>query len=219
MHFEAVVFDLDGTLLDTLEDIANSANNVLAKHGYPTHPVDDYRDFVGAGVTMLITRLLPDEERDDDIIRKCVKAFLAQYSRNWNVKTKPYGGVEDTLNALVARHMKLAVLSNKPEEFTQQCVAEFLPYGAFEMVVGHRNRIPPKPHPAGALHIAECLKVPPGHIAYVGDSAIDMETAIAAGMLPVGALWGFGSLKQLQHSGAKSLIERPEEILDLLSCS
>ena len=217
MHFKAIVFDLDGTLLDTLEDIANSANTVLARHGFPTHNLDDYRNFVGDGVTTLITRVLPGEKRHDDTIAECVRAFREEYSRNWNVKTTPYDGVAEMLDELAARHLKLAVLSNKPDDFTKKCVIELLPDWTFEIVLGLHSGIPPKPDPTGARQIAEHLSVPPSRILYVGDSGVDMKTAIAAGMFPVGVLWGFRSREELQDNGAQALIQRPQDILAVLS--
>ncbi|MBT9149171.1 MAG: HAD family hydrolase [Dehalococcoidia bacterium] len=216
MYFKAVVFDLDGTLLDTLEDIAHSANTVLARRGFPTHSLDDYRYFVGEGVTTLITRVLPDEKRNDDTIAECVRAFREEYGRNWNVKTTPYDGVPQMLDELASRHLKLAVLSNKPDDFTKKCVTELLPDWTFEIVLGLHSGIPPKPDPTGASQVAEYLSVPPSRILYVGDSGIDMKTAIAAGMFPLGVLWGFRSQEELQDNGAQALISRPQEILAVL---
>ena len=217
MRFEAVVFDLDGTLLDTLEDIADSANTLLARHHFPTHSVEDYRYFVGDGVPTLVTRILPPEGRNDDIIKECVQEFRQEYGRNWKVKTKPYDGVAEMLDALSVRHLKMAVLSNKPDDFTRKCVVEFLPRWTFEIVLGLHSGIPPKPDPTGAHRVAEYLSIPPSQILYVGDSAIDMKTAIAAGMYPLGVLWGFRSREELEDNGARALIERPQEILALLS--
>jgi phosphoglycolate phosphatase len=216
MRVKAVLFDLDGTLLNTLEDIANSANSALIRHGLPANEVDAYRYFIGDGVTMLISRALPAEKRDSDIIAKCVKAFREDYSRNWNVKTSPYDGVPELLDALAAKHIKMAILSNKPHDFTKRCVSELLPNHNFEMILGQRNAIPMKPDPAGALQIADRLGIMPSQFLYLGDSAIDMETAIRAGMFPVGALWGFRPLEELQEHGAQAVIERPMDLLGLL---
>ena len=219
MRAKAVLFDLDGTLLDTLEDIANSANSALIKHGLPANVVDAYRYFIGDGVTMLISRALPDENRDSDIIAKCVKGFRQEYSRNWNVNTRPYEGVPELLDALAAKHIKMAVLSNKPDDFTKQCVSELLPNHSFEMILGQRDAIPIKPAPVGALQIADRLGITPSRFLYLGDSAIDMKTAVRAGMFPVGALWGFRPLEELQEHGAQAVIERPVDLLGLLDAS
>jgi phosphoglycolate phosphatase len=219
MRAKAVLFDLDGTLLDTLEDIANSANSALVRYGLPTHSVDAYRYFIGDGVTMLISRALPDENRDSDIIAKCVKGFRQDYSRNWNVNTRPYEGVPELLDALAAKHIKMAVLSNKPDDFTKQCVSELLPNHDFEMILGQRDAIPIKPDPVGALQIADRLGITPSRFLYLGDSAIDMKTAVRAGMFPVGALWGFRPLEELREHGAQAVIEHPMDLLGLLDAS
>jgi len=217
MHFQAVIFDLDGTLLNTLEDIANSANSILLTHGFPTHAVDTYRYYIGDGVAMLMSRALPPEKRNDDIIASCLKTLRENYSRNWNVNTRPYEGVPQLLEALAARDIRIAVHSNKPADFTERCVREFLPGHRFEMVLGQRDEIPRKPDPTGAIEIAKSLDVTPSRFLYLGDSAVDMRTAIGAGMFPVGAQWGFRSKQELLEHGAKAVVEQPMELLRLLN--
>ncbi len=216
MHFHAVIFDLDGTLLDTLADIADSVNSTLARFGLPTHRVDAYRQFIGDGITMLVSRALPAEKRNDDIVTDCVKVFRENYSRNWKVNTRPYHDVEELLDSLSAKHVKIAVLSNKPDDFTKRCIDELLPNHSFEMILGQRDGIPRKPDPAGALEIAEGLGIKPSRFLYLGDSAVDMETAVRAGMFPVGALWGFRPLEELWEHGAQAVIHGPMELLGLL---
>lgn len=216
MHFQAVIFDLDGTLLDTLADIADSVNSTLARLGLPTHGVGTYRQFIGDGITTLVSRALPAEKRNDDIVTDCVKAFRESYNRNWKVNTRPYHDVEELLDSLSAKHVKMAVLSNKPHDFTKRCIDELLPNHSFEMILGQRDGIPRKPDPAGALEIAEGLGVKPSRFLYLGDSAVDMETAVRAGMFPVGALWGFRPLEELWEHGAQAVIHGPMELLGLL---
>ena len=216
MHYQAVIFDLDGTLLDTLEDIANSVNSTLARYGFPTHGSDAYRYFVGDGVTMLVSRALPAEKRNDDIIADCVGAFRENYDRNWNSTTSPYDGIPELLDVLTAKHVKMAILSNKPDDFTKRCVHELLPNWNFEMVLGQRHGTPPKPDPSGAYEIAENIGITPAQILYLGDTGVDMKTAVRAGMFPVGALWGFRPLDELREHGAAVIIERPMELLDYL---
>ncbi len=216
MNYKAVIFDLDGTLLNSLEDIADSANSVLSDHGFPTHKPDDYRMFVGSGMSELMIRALPEEKRNAESIDDYVKEYRAEYSQNWNKKTKPYDGILEMLDVLTAISIKIAVLSNKLHAFTKQCVDELLPRWKFDVVVGFQNEIPPKPDPTGALQIAEQLNLSPSQILYVGDSDIDMKTGVAAGMHPVGVLWGFRTKEELQKNGAKTLIEKPQEILNLL---
>jgi len=216
MNYKAVIFDLDGTLLNSLEDIADSANSVLSNHDLPTHKPDDYKIFVGSGISELMSRALPEKEKDPDTIDDYVKEFREEYARNWNVKTEPYAGIAAMLDELVSRKIKIAVLSNKLHAFTKQCVDELLPRWKFNIVMGLQNDIPPKPDPTSALQIAKQLNIDPLHILYVGDSDIDMKTALAACMHPVGVLWGFRTKKELQKNGAKTLIEKPQELLDLI---
>lgn len=216
MPYQAVLFDLDGTLLDTLDDIGNAMNRVLASRGFPTHPIDAYRSFVGDGMAMLVTRALPENKRDDEPIHDCLEAYRTDYGRTWNVKTRPYDGVVALLDALTARGRKRAILSNKPHEFTQRCVAEFLPNQDFDVVFGQREGVPLKPDPAGALEIAHTFGIPPAAFLYLGDTSVDMQTATAAGMVPVGVIWGFRTAEELRSSGAQVLIERPLEILEFL---
>ena len=217
MRYRAILLDLDGTLLDTLEDISNAANRVLTTQGFPTHSLDIYRGLIGEGAARLITRILPKEKRDADIVQTCLEAYLDDYGQHWNIKTKPYVGIPEMLDALVARGLKLAVLSNKPEEFTQKCVRELLSNWTFDAVIGTSNRVPSKPSPVGALEIAGRLNISPEEFLYLGDTGIDMRTAIAARMFAVGVLWGFRDREELQREGARVLIEKPLEILRLLT--
>ena len=216
MPYKAILFDLDGTLLDTLEDLGDAVNRVLSARGLPVHPIDAYRFFVGDGVAKLIERALPEDKRDAETVRSCLEAFRADYDRNWNVKTKPYDGIGAMLDELTARGLKRAILSNKPHEFTQLCVREFLSKWTFDAVIVQREKVPLKPDPAGALELALTLGISPAAFLYLGDTAVDIKTAIAAGMTPVGVLWGFRPEKELRESGAKILIEQPLEVLGLL---
>ena len=216
MPYRAALFDLDGTLLDTLEDISNAVNRVLAGKGFPTHELDVYRYFVGDGSAMLINRALPEEKRTDDVIRGCLKQFLEDYGRNLNIKTKPFEGIPEMLDALKDRGLKMAILSNKPHELTKQCATKLLSNWNFDVVIGQRNGVPPKPDPAGALEVADRLNIPPADFLYVGDSGVDMKTAVASGMFPVGVLWGFRSMGELKDNGSLALVDHPSEILSFL---
>jgi phosphoglycolate phosphatase len=214
--FAAVLFDLDGTLLDTLQDLADAANSALKEYGYPAHCIDAYRHFVGEGVLTLFRRALPGDARHPEIIARCAEAFRNAYSRCWHVHTRPYEEIPELLGVISEHGLRLAVLSNKPQEFTSRCVREKLSQFEFEAVMGQRQEVPLKPHPAGASAIAECLAIPPERIAYLGDTGVDMETAVAAGMYPIGALWGFRSREELEAAGAKAVIGRPLELASLL---
>ena len=216
MPFRATIFDLDGTLLDTLADIANAANSVLAARGFPAHPNASYRTFIGEGVIKLMLRALP-QSQDEATVSASVGDYVREYERTWNALTKPYPGVPAMLDALAARGLKLAVLSNKPDRFTQQCVNELLAPWTFDMVLGASDQFPRKSDPASARETAKRLGVPPAECLYVGDSGIDMQTARAAGMCAVGVLWGFRGREELLKDGAQFLIKEPSEVLDLLN--
>ena len=209
MIFEAVIFDLDGTLIDTLDDIADAVNRVLSKNNFPTHENSVYRKFVGDGSRVLIERALPEKYRNDEIIDACHKEYIDNYSQNYHVKSELYSGISHLLDALTENGLRLAVLSNKPDALTKNCVKTFLSTWVFDVVFGQRDSIPRKPNPQGALETAKIMSIPPSHFLYLGDTAIDMKTAVSAGMFPVGVLWGFRPLAELEENGACAVIEDP----------
>jgi phosphoglycolate phosphatase len=213
---QAAIFDLDGTLLDTLADIGDSVNMMLAEYGFDGHTMDDYRRFIGSGIHMLVTRALPLAGRSDVMVRQCVKRAREIYWDNWNRKTLPYDGIIDLLDALKAIGLPLAVLSNKPHDFTVRYVEAYFQRSDFALVMGQSDDFPAKPDPASAIYIARQLGLPPSAILFVGDSAVDMQTANAAGMVAVGAGWGFRGPKELTENGCQALVRHPKEILQLL---
>ncbi len=213
MVFKAIIFDLDGTLLDTLQDLADAANSALAEMGLPPHPTEAYRWFVGDGAGKLMERVLPEDRRDPTTCALAMQTFARRYSENWWKTTRPYPGVMPLLDELAARRMPLAVLSNKPDDFTQLCVEKLLGHHRFALVAGAKLNLPRKPDPAGALAMAGELKVAPDDCFYLGDTATDMQTALAAGMFPAGALWGFRTRDELHKAGAKALLQTPPEVL------
>jgi phosphoglycolate phosphatase len=216
MKYEAVLFDLDGTLIDTVDDIGDAANRVLSNRGFPMHPISTYYQFIGEGVKILFTRALPQEKRNEDLINICLKEFVEDYRRNYDVKSQPYDGISEMLNALNVQGLKLAILSNKPDPLTQDCVTSLLSNWDFDVVFGQRDSVPRKPNPQAALEIAEKLSISPSDFLYLGDTAIDMKTAVSAGMFPVGAAWGFRPLKELKENGARVIIGKPIQLLDLI---
>ncbi|MDD3580591.1 MAG: HAD family hydrolase [Desulfobacca sp.] len=216
MRYQAVIFDLDGTLLDTLADLAASMNYVLARFGCPTHEVEAYKYFVGGGMENLARRALPEDRRDEATVAQSFAALMADYHQRWTEHTHPYPGIPELLEGLTARRIRMTILSNKPDDFSKMCVARLLPDWHFELVVGVRPGGPIKPDPAGALEIAAALNLPPAAFLYLGDTSTDMQTATAAGMFAVGALWGFRTAEELSRNGAQVLIARPPELLALL---
>jgi phosphoglycolate phosphatase len=215
VSFEAVIFDLDGTLADTLEDIADATNRVLSGRGYPPHDYQDYRYLIGRGMRNLVAEALPVDERTDGTIDECLTRLLADYARHCLVKTHLYEGVEDLLAALRDDGAVLAVLSNKVDKLTRRIVEGLTGQRTFRVVMGARPDVPLKPDPGGALLVAARLGVPPEGVAYLGDSGIDMRTAVAAGMQPVGVSWGFRSRGELLDGGARVVIDHPLELLAL----
>jgi phosphoglycolate phosphatase len=208
---------LDGTLLDTLEDLADSMNEALSEAQLPTHPVDSYRTFVGDGVVALVRRALPDEKRaDEDFVARMVEKMRSEYTRRWDAKTRPYDGVPELLAGLEDKKIPKAVLSNKPHDFTQLCVKRLLPEWRFDAVLGVSNDVPPKPDATGVRRITEQLGLRPAEFLYLGDTDTDMNTAVAAGMYPVGAGWGFRSPEELLGNGAAVVVSRPQDVLSLL---
>ena len=213
MKFKAVLFDLDGTLLNTLNDLADSMNATLGRLGFPEHPADAYRYFVGDGVGELCRRALPRDGADEATIKKAVVMMREEYGRRWNQKTRPYVGVPELLEELTGRRVKMAVLSNKPDDFTKLCVKQLLGSWRFDVVKGLDENIRKKPDPSGALLVARTLGMVPADFVYLGDTNTDMQTAVAAGMFPAGALWGFRTAEELTASGARVLIAKPMELL------
>lgn len=216
MRFKAVLFDLDGTLLDTLDDLADAANRVLATVDLPTHPRESYRYFVGDGLRTLIQRILPEERRNEDTVSRLMAAFRLDYGRNWKVKSRRYEGIDAMLDGLAARGQRLCILSNKPQDFTWACVQDLLGAWKFALVFGQREGVPKKPDPSGAIEAAQRLGIAPSDWLYLGDTATDMRTAIGAGMYAVGALWGFRNAEELREAGARRLVAHPTEVLELL---
>jgi phosphoglycolate phosphatase len=211
-----VLFDLDGTLLDTLTDLADAMNRALVKMGFPAHPVEAYKHFVGDGVENEAKRTLPKENLDPETIAKCVELSRAEYHLCWQENTRPYPGIRGLLDELSGRGMPMAVLSNKPDDFTKIMIAKILPDWRFEAVQGALSDVPVKPDPTGALRIARELRIRPDEILYLGDTNTDMKTAVNAGMYPVGCLWGFRSADELTKNGAKFLASRPADVLKIL---
>ncbi len=216
MRFKAVLFDLDGTLVDTLDDLADSMNRVLARMGYPLRRREEYRYMAGDGMATLARRALPEEARRAEMVSRCAAAMQEEYSRHWRDWSRPYPCIPAVLAELRSRGLKLAVLSNKPDEFAKMVIGACFPPEWFAAVEGARPERPLKPDPAGALEIAARLAVAPRECLYCGDTNTDMDTAVAAGMFPVGVLWGFRQAEELVAHGARALINAPGELLALL---
>lgn len=212
--FCAVLFDLDGTLADSLADLANATNWALTQLACPTHPLESYRYFVGDGARQLCARALPADKQD--LVDDTLRLMRERYDAHCFDLTKLYAGIPELISSLVERRLLLAVLSNKPDVFTKRMIAHYFNPSPFAIVRGQLPNVPLKPDPTAALQIAQELGVPPAQWLYLGDTDTDMRTARAAGMHAVGVLWGFRDREELVKSGAKHIVTKPEEVLGLL---
>ncbi len=224
MNPPTLIFDLDGTLLDTLTDIGEAANRALADAGFPAHSMDAFRTLVGDGVVVLFQRALPQlPAKDPAVIDQCVARFKHHYDLLWDQTSRPYDGIETMLDQLSAQGATLAVLSNKPDEFTQICVNRFLHNYHFSVVLGSKPDFPCKPHPEGVHRILRSLSTNAGtsltaeQCLYLGDTNTDMQTALSAGCIPIGVTWGFRTADELRQAGARFLIDHPSELQTLLT--
>jgi phosphoglycolate phosphatase len=210
--FKAVIFDLDGTLLDTIEDLADAVNLTMANSGYPTHSIETYKHFVGDGFETLIRRALPEKARTNEIIQRHVITARNEYAGRWQYKTRPYPGIPALLDALSSLDISMAVLSNKSHALTCNIIPSLLPRWTFEIVLGAKSGVPQKPDPTAAMDIAGILGLKNKEIIFIGDSDVDMQTADAAGMYAVGALWGFRSAEELFENGARMVAATPFDL-------
>jgi len=213
---KAVLFDLDGTLADTIEDLAGAVNRCLARRGLPEHDIGLFKLMVGEGFRNLVTRALPESFRNAGYIESMRAEASADYAGRCLERTRSYPGIPELLSALAARAVSFAVLSNKPDELTKKVVAGLFPAFAFSLVRGESPEFPRKPDPASSLDACALLGAEPGETLYLGDSGVDMKTAKAAGFLALGALWGFRSETELRQAGADALLGHPLDLLQYL---
>ena len=209
--FHAVIFDLDGTLLNTLDDLADSCNFVLARKGLPTFPVEQYRGFVGNGAAILMKRIHPKGTSQDELDDSLAQ-FTAYYSAHKDVKTAPYPGIPGLLQGLKAAGLRLCVLSNKPHEISVQIVRQYFGDGTFDIIMGKSPGYPVKPDPASCWLLLSELGLDRSEVLYVGDSNVDMQTARNAGLTKCGVCWGFRSEAELKAEGADYLAHTSDDI-------
>lgn len=215
MNYKGVIFDLDGTLVNSLEDISDSMNTVLKHHNYPPHSYEAYKDFIGNGINQLVKKALPKEHNNEIQVKCCFNKMIEIYRDNCTVKTKPYNGIIELLDSLVARNIKLGVFSNKSDEFTKKITAVLFP-NYFESVVGLTVESLKKPNPIKAIEISKSLGLEPKEIMFIGDTGVDMQTANNANMLAVGVLWGYRSKEVLISNGAKQILDKPLDLISIL---
>lgn len=214
MSATAILFDMDGTLVDSLGDIGDSMNAVLAELGHPTHTLDAYRTLVGEGARELVRRALPHHAAHE--LEDALARYKARYATHLIVTSAPYAGVPAMLTALAARGVPMAVVTNKPHEAAREIVARLFAAGTFAEVLGQREGFAHKPDPSGALGVAAQLGVSPANAWFVGDTDTDMRTARAAGMRALGVTWGFRDRAELEAHGAHRIVDQPDQILEVV---
>ncbi len=214
MKYKAVIFDLDGTLLNTIDDLADSANRVLSSLCFPTHETEKYKYFVGNGIPKLIERCLPPDKQEYK--EKALQLFIKDYELHSRDKTAPYPGINELLKALSDMGISMGVITNKAHSIAGEVVEYFMGKNIFCYVRGLDETIKAKPDPNGALSVAERLLVKPCDVLYVGDSGVDMQTALNAGFTPCGVTWGFRKEDELKENGAVYIVHTPGEIVSIV---
>lgn len=215
--YKLIIFDLDGTLLDTVDDLANSVNFALTQFNFPTHEIKQYRFFIGNGVNKLLERALPEDKRNPDFISMLKLEFIKHYNVHSEVCTHPYDGISGLLSELHARGFKLAIASNKYHAATVDLTKRFFESIAFSDVFGQRDGHPVKPNPAILNEIIMNARVQKSEVLYVGDSGVDVATAYNAGVDFVGVLWGFRPQKELEEVGARNFVNTANELFEFIT--
>ena len=210
------IFDLDGTLLNTIEDLGYAANHALQAHGYPTHSIASYPFFVGNGVRRLIERVLPADARTEATIDRLLVTFKEYYNDHNTDYTKPYEGIPELLSLLSSRGVAIAVASNKYQAATEKLISHFFPTLSFIAVEGQKEGVPVKPDPSIVFEILAKAKTPKADTIYIGDSGVDMETARRACVDSVGVTWGFRPEKELVENHADTIVNSPGDIEKLV---
>ena len=228
---KALIFDLDGTLIDSLQDIADAMNRVLTARQLPRHTYAEYKEFIGRGLKNLVERCLPTDQQNEELKASCHEALIREYSEHFVVKTDFYPGIRELLEQISLKYadrrqssqadrnsrlFPMAILSNKADEITQLIAQDLGLTAYFDLVLGATPRFPRKPDTQSSLYLAEQLGCRPAEVLYIGDSGVDMQTAKNAGMTALGVSWGFRSRQELLDNGADYVVDTPAEILDLL---
>ncbi len=211
-----LIFDLDGTLINSVYDLAHAANTIFRKYGFPEHKVEDFNQFVGSGIYKMLQRALPSEVRETELVEQIKDDFLEYYQKNICVYTRPYKGILELLAALKSKGILLAVASNKFQKGTETLVHNLFGDDTFSVVLGQRENVPIKPDPAIVHEILEATNVNTANVLYVGDSDVDMFTAKNAGVRSIGVTWGLRSKTELETSGATYIVDKATEILNLI---
>ncbi|MBR2488845.1 MAG: HAD family hydrolase [Clostridia bacterium] len=213
---KAVLFDLDGTLVNSLCDLATSCNFALESFGFPTHETEKYKYFVGNGMPSLIERILPEDKRDSDTHKKVFDVFYNHYSQHFADKTAPYEGICELLCGLKQKGLKIGIISNKKHEMTLEVVNKLFDVSVFDVIYGKMEGYPVKPDVKLTFKLMEELGVKPDECVLAGDSGMDMAASVNAGCKGIGVLWGFRGKEELLENGADYIVEKPCEILKII---
>ncbi|MDE6630377.1 MAG: HAD family hydrolase, partial [Bacteroidales bacterium] len=214
-RFKAVIFDLDGTLIDSKEDLGLATNRVLCGRGYAAWPVEQYGIFMGHGLRALTEQALPEASRTNEEIDRCHALILEDYGRNCMVKTRLYAGIDKVLDYLAEKGVRMGVLTNKPHAIACRIVEGLLGAWHFDFVQGGQEGLPLKPEPDGVHRFCRQVQVEPGETLFVGDSDVDVMTASNAGLCCLGVSWGFRGRRELEEAGAWRVIDKAEEMIGL----
>ena len=217
MKFKAFIFDLDGTVLDSLQDLADAVNHALKTQGFPERSLEEVRLRVGNGIDKLVISSLPEKfQEDQKMIAKTLESMAQFYSKNWNKNTRLYPDIAELFDRLTFDHIPMAILSNKPEAFLKEMATYYMKKWDFVLIVGSRKDYPLKPNPQSALAIIKKMGLEPSDVALVGDGDADIQTAIAAEMCPIAVTWGLRTLEEQKLVGATTFIHSPLELLEYI---
>lgn len=208
-----IIFDLDGTLLNTIADLASATNHALAANGYPQHATEEYRFFVGNGINKLFERALPDGEKTETNVLRIRQSFIPYYDVHCADLTRPYPGIPELLNTLQQKGIQIAVASNKYQRATGKLIPHFFPDIRFTAILGQREGIPRKPDPQIVHEIIKLAGVQPEDVLYVGDSNVDMQTALHAKVDGIGVTWGFRPRTELEEGHPFAIIDKASDLL------
>ena len=216
MKIKAVLFDLDGTLVNSLADLADSVNFTLQEFGFATHENEKFKYFIGDGMQKLIERVLPDDKKDNDSIKQVLSAFMCRYREHFADKTVAYDGIYELVNSLDKMNLKLAIVSNKAQDMAVEVTNKVLSGLNFDIICGKREGYPTKPDPTLTLEIINELGVKPSECIFIGDSGMDMAVAKNAKVIGIGVLWGFRTEAELLENGADYIVNNPNEIAEII---
>jgi phosphoglycolate phosphatase len=212
--YKGVIFDLDGTLLYTIEDLIDACNHVMKKHNFPTYTYENGKKLIGRGIVNLIRDALPVDKREEEFVTDCVNDFISYYEKHMTDKTRPYDGIPDLLDTLAENDIPCAVHTNKPQNAASRVAKLLLPGCNFIDVVGYHSEETRKPNPSDTLAIIEKMSLHPSEVLFIGDSVVDLYTGNNAKAVPVLVTWGYSTFQELRKAGGKLFVNSPDDILD-----